>query len=59
MSSWLGFFAVVVLRGTFKILDRDKTEIVYNGGWFKQMGFSDVVKLCGRVTRAGRYSNQA
>jgi tyrosyl-tRNA synthetase len=34
----------------FKILDRSRTEIVYNGDWFKKMGFSDVVRLCGRVT---------
>ncbi len=34
----------------FKVLDRDKTEIVYNGQWFTKMGFAEIVKLCGRVT---------
>ncbi len=34
----------------FKILDRSKTEIVWNGHWFKDMGFSEVVRLCSRVT---------
>ena len=34
----------------FKILDRAKTEVVYNGAWFQKMGFSEVVRLCGRVT---------
>lgn len=34
----------------FKILDRERTEVVHNGEWFRQMGFDDVVKLCGRVT---------
>lgn len=34
----------------FKILDRAKTEIVWNGDWFKRMDFSEVVRLCSRVT---------
>jgi tyrosyl-tRNA synthetase len=34
----------------FKVLDRQRTEIVYNGDWFRRMGFEDVVKLCSRVT---------
>ena len=34
----------------FKILDRDKTEIVYNGEWFSKMTFSEVVRLNSRVT---------
>jgi tyrosyl-tRNA synthetase len=34
----------------FKILDRAKTEIVWNGDWFKKMDFSEVVRLCSRVT---------
>lgn len=34
----------------FKILDRAKTEIVWNGHWFKKMDFSGVVRLCSRVT---------
>jgi tyrosyl-tRNA synthetase len=34
----------------FKILDRAKTEIVYNGDWFREMRFEDVIKLNSRVT---------
>jgi tyrosyl-tRNA synthetase len=34
----------------FKILDRSKTEIVWNGDWFRKMDFSEVVRLCSRVT---------
>ena len=34
----------------FKILDRDRTEIVHNGTWFSQMTFSEVVRLNSRVT---------
>lgn len=34
----------------FKILDRAKTEIVFNGDWFNKMTFADIVKLCSRVS---------
>ena len=34
----------------FKILDRSKTEVVYNGDWFRQMTYEEVLKLNGRVT---------
>ena len=34
----------------FKILDRDKTEVVYNGDWFGKMTFDEVIRLNGRVT---------
>ena len=34
----------------FKILDRDKTEIVYNGDWFRKMSYEDVLRLNARVT---------
>jgi tyrosyl-tRNA synthetase len=34
----------------FKILDRSKTEVVYNGDWFRKMTFEEVLKLNGRVT---------
>ncbi len=34
----------------FKILDRDRTEIVFNGEWFNQMTFAEVIQLNGRVT---------
>lgn len=34
----------------FIVLDREKTEIVFNGSWFKDMTLSEVVKLNARVT---------
>lgn len=34
----------------FKILDREKTEIVYNGDWFRKMTYEDVLRLNSRVT---------
>jgi tyrosyl-tRNA synthetase len=34
----------------FKILDRSKTEVVYNGDWFRKMTYDEVLKLNGRVT---------
>ncbi len=34
----------------FKILDRSKTEIVYNGDWFRKMTYEQVLRLNARVT---------
>jgi len=34
----------------FKVLDREKTEIVYNGDWFRKMTYEDVLRLNARVT---------
>ncbi len=34
----------------FKILDREKTEIVYNNQWFGTMPYAEVLKLNARVT---------
>ena len=34
----------------FKILDRAKTEIVYNGDWFRKMSYEEILKLNSRVT---------
>ncbi len=34
----------------FRILDKEKTEIVFNGEWFNKMSFSDVIQLNARVT---------
>jgi tyrosyl-tRNA synthetase len=34
----------------FKILDRAKTEIVYNGDWFRKMSYEEILKLNARVT---------
>ncbi|MGL4400958.1 MAG: tyrosine--tRNA ligase [Luteolibacter sp.] len=34
----------------FKIIEREGTEILYNGDWFRKMNFEDVLRLNGRVT---------
>ena len=34
----------------FKILDREKTEVVYNGEWFQKMSYAEVLRLNARVT---------
>jgi len=36
----------------FKILDRDRAEVRYNGEWFSKMSFSDVMDLAARFTVA-------
>ncbi len=36
----------------FKILDRDKTEIRYNGSWFSQMSFAEIMSLASSFTVA-------
>ncbi len=34
----------------FRILERAKTEVVFNGEWFNKMSFSEVIQLNARVT---------
>lgn len=36
----------------FKILDKDRTRIVYNGEWLGKMAFDDVIRLAGKYTLA-------
>jgi len=36
----------------FKILDREKTELRFNGEWFQPMTFSEVIRLSAQVTVA-------
>jgi len=36
----------------FKIVDRNDTEIVYNGAWFGKMTFDQVTRLMGQITVA-------
>ena len=36
----------------FKILDRDRAEVRYNGEWFSKMSFSDVMDLAAKFTVA-------
>ncbi len=51
----------------FKILDRDKVEVRYNGEWFSQMSFAEIMALASKFTVARmlerddfskRYGNQ-
>jgi len=34
----------------FKILDREQTEVVFNGDWFRKMTYEEVLRLNSRVT---------
>jgi tyrosyl-tRNA synthetase len=34
----------------FLVLDRQRTEVVYNGSWFQNMPFTEVIRLNARVT---------
>ena len=34
----------------FKVIDRERTEINFNGDWFRKMTFEDVLRLNSRVT---------
>ncbi len=36
----------------FKILDRSKTEVLFNGDWFKKLEFLDIMKLAAHYTVA-------
>ncbi|MBI4178314.1 tyrosine--tRNA ligase [bacterium] len=36
----------------FRVLDRERTEIVRNGDWFGKMGFADILKLAGEQSVA-------
>lgn len=42
--------AATYTEQAFLVLDRSKTEVVYNGDWFKQMPFMEVIRLNARVT---------
>ena len=42
--------AATYTEQAFKILDRAKTEVVYNGDWFRKMSYEDVLRLNARVT---------
>ncbi len=42
--------AATYTEQAFKILDKEKTEIVYNGDWFRKMAYEDVLRLNARVT---------
>ncbi|MFZ4507823.1 MAG: tyrosine--tRNA ligase, partial [Fimbriimonas sp.] len=41
-----------VMEQVGKILDREKTEIVFNKDWLGAMSFEDVIRLCSRYTVA-------
>ena len=44
------FNAKTYQEQAFRILDKEKTEVVFNGDWFNKMTFSDVIQLNARVT---------
>ncbi|MEN8661060.1 MAG: tyrosine--tRNA ligase [Lentimonas sp.] len=44
--------AETYLEQAFKILDEEKTTVVYNSEWFNEMGFEDCLKLARKMTVA-------
>lgn len=44
--------AKTYLEQIFKILDEEKTEIVFNSSWFEGMTFNEVISLCSKYTVA-------
>jgi tyrosyl-tRNA synthetase len=40
------------LEQAWRVLDRERTEVVHNGDWFQRMSFLDVIDLCSRTTVA-------
>ncbi len=42
--------AATYTEQAFKILDRNLTEIVYNGDWFRKMNYEEILRLNARVT---------
>jgi len=40
------------LEQAWRVLDRDRTEVVRNGDWFSKLSFLDVIELCSRTTVA-------
>jgi tyrosyl-tRNA synthetase len=42
--------AATYTEQAFKILDREQTEVVYNGDWFREMRYEDIIRLNSRVT---------
>ena len=60
--------AETYMEQAFKILDKNKTTVVYNSEWFDKMGFEDCLKLARKMTVARmlerddfakRYASQA
>ena len=44
--------AETYMEQAFKILDKNKTRVVYNSEWFDKMGFEDCLKLARKMTVA-------
>ena len=42
--------AATYTEQAFKILDRERTEVVYNGDWFRKMSYEEILRLNARVT---------
>lgn len=44
--------AKTYLEQFFKVLPREQVEVRRNGEWFEKMPFSDILRLCGKITLA-------
>ena len=59
--------AITYVDQIFKVIDKEKTTILYNGDWYAEMTFPEVITLCSKATVARilerddfakRYKNQ-
>lgn len=44
--------AETYMKQAFKIMDRERTRIVFNGSWFERMGFERILELSSKYTVA-------
>ena len=59
--------AITYVDQIFKIIDKNKTTVLYNGDWYAEMTFPEIISLCSKATVARilerddfarRYKNQ-
>ena len=60
--------AITYVDQIFKIIDKEKTTVLYNGDWYAEMTFPEIIGLCSKATVARilerddfarRYKNQS
>lgn len=44
--------AVTYVDQIFKVIDKNKTTVLYNGDWYSEMTFPEVIELCSKATVA-------
>lgn len=44
--------AITYVDQIFKVIDKEKTTVLYNGDWYAEMTFPEIIKLCSKATVA-------